>query len=80
LKRSPEIKKPILNLPVVEFTGREKMRVDFCESILEYRSETVKLKFKGYNLRIMGSALLLSDLQEGSLTVTGNIFSADFTD
>lgn len=80
MKHSPENKLPPLNLPIIEFVGRQKMRVDFCQSILEYRSETVKLKFKGFNLRIMGNDLLLSDLQEGSLTVTGNIFSADFTD
>ena len=80
MKYTDELKKVTLNTPRVEFLGRGRMLVDFCESILEYRPDTVKLKFKGYNLRIIGAELLLSDLQEGSLAITGNIFSADFTD
>ena len=80
MKYVEELKNSLSNVPKIEFLGRDKMRVDFCESILEYRDETVKLKFKGYNLRIIGADLLLSDLQEGSLTVTVRIFSADFTD
>ncbi len=80
MKYNKEQKPSVLNAPRVEFIGRNRMLVDFCESILEYRSETVKLKFRGYNLRIIGTDLLLSDLYEGSLTVTGEIFSADFTD
>lgn len=64
----------------VEIFGKNTLFADGFLKIEEYRDETVKLRFKTFRLRIIGSGLCLSDVKKSSVTVTGEIFTLDYTE
>ena len=66
--------------PQLEFVSNRKLIVDCCDSILEYQPETIKLKFRNFNIRIFGKELLLCNLNGQSIMITGTIDNVDFTE
>lgn len=62
----------------IEIMGNSRLTVEGCLGVEEYRSETVKLKFKSFSLRIFGENLVLSNLHGGSLMVCGRFSGLDF--
>ena len=66
--------------PQLEFVSNRKLIVDCCDSILEYQPETIKLKFRKFNIRIFGQDLLLCNLNGQSIMITGTIHNVDFTE
>ena len=64
----------------VEIFGKDTVFVEGFSKIIEYQSETVKIKYKKYSLRITGENLLLSNMYEKAVMITGTIFNLDFTE
>ena len=64
----------------VEIFGKDTGFVEGFSKIIEYQSETVKIKYKKYSLRITGENLLLSNMYEKAVMITGTIFNLDFTE
>ena len=64
----------------VEIFGKDTVVVEGFSKIIEYQSETVKIKYKKYSLRITGENLLLSNMYENAVMITGTIFNLDFTE
>lgn len=64
----------------IEIFGNSILYADGFLKIEEYREETVKFRFKNFRLRIIGDGLLLSDVKKRACTVTGTIFSLDYTE
>ena len=64
----------------VEIFGRDSVFAEGFLKIEEYQSETVKLKYKSFRLRIIGQTLTLSDIRANAVVVTGKILSLDYTD
>ena len=60
--------------------GTDTVFVEGFSKIIEYQSETVKIKYKKYSLRITGENLLLSNMYEKAVMITGTIFNLDFTE
>ena len=64
----------------VEIFGKDTVFVEGFSKIIEYQSETLKIKYKKYSLRITGENLLLSNMYEKAVMITGTIFNLDFTE
>ena len=64
----------------VEIFGKDTVFIEGFSKIIEYQSETVKIKYKKYSLRITGENLLLSNMYEKAVMITGTIFNLDFTE
>ena len=64
----------------VEIFEKDTVFVEGFSKIIEYQSETVKIKYKKYSLRITGENLLLSNMYEKAVMITGTIFNLDFTE
>ncbi|GEM_PF-6790167 len=64
----------------VEIFGKDTVFVEGFSKIIEYQSETVKIKYRKYSLRITGENLLLSNMYEKAVMITGTIFNLDFTE
>ena len=64
--------------PQLEFSSNRQLVVDGCKSILEYEPETVKLKLYMYNVRIIGHDLMLNNLSNETVLITGFIQSLEF--
>jgi sporulation protein YqfC len=64
--------------PQLEFSSNRQLVVDGCKSILEYEPETVKLKLYMYNVRIIGHDLILNNLNNETVMITGFIQSLEF--
>lgn len=64
----------------VEIFGRDTVFAEGFVKIEEYQSETVKLKYKNFRLRIIGENLTLSDIKSRAVVIMGRIFTLDYTD
>lgn len=64
----------------IEIFGKDTVFAEGFTKISEYQSETVKIKYKKYSLRITGENLLLSNMYERAVMITGKIFTLDFTE
>ena len=68
------------DLPPIEMSGNSRVLVGYCDGILEYEPETVKLRAGKRNIRIVGLGLDLCNLTENTVLIRGLIHSFSFED
>lgn len=62
----------------IQLSGNRRLTAEGCLGVEEYRTETVKLKFEGFCLRVFGQDLTLGNLRGDSLTINGRITGMEF--
>lgn len=68
-----------VNLPRIEIYGDRRVLIENHEGILEYGSETMRVKCGRMVVKISGDALELCNLSLTDLAVTGRIISVEMT-
>ena len=71
-------REPALEGSRVEFREDREVYVDGCVSVLEYEPETVKLNVGKYNIRIYGTGLHLTSLNDRSIRIDGRMQGLEF--
>ncbi len=61
-----------------EIFSNKKIIVEACQSIVDYRSEYIKLKLKKGFLNIMGNEFLITAFDDEKIVIKGNILSIEF--
>ncbi len=64
----------------VEMFGNKRLSLDGCFIIAEYSEENIKLKFKKGFLEIFGANLIINNVSDENLLITGKIISLEFAD
>ena len=64
----------------IEMFGDSKLSIDGCFTIFEYAEESIKLKFKKRLLEILGFNLIINNVSDENLLITGKIISLEFTE
>lgn len=69
---SPEI---IMDLPLIMFVGQQKVYIENHKGILAYNEDQLKIRVKANVLTIKGEKLLIDEIKNDSLTVSGCVVS-----
>ena len=64
----------------IEMFGNKRISLDGGFTIVEYTEEIIKLKFKKCYLEIFGANLIINNVSDENLLITGKIISLEFTD
>lgn len=64
----------------IEMFGNKRISLDGSFTIVEYTEENIKLKFKKCYLEIFGANLIINNVSDENLLITGKIISLEFTD
>lgn len=64
----------------VEMFGNKRISLDGNFTIVEYTEEIIKLKFKKCFLEIFGANLIINNVSDENLLITGKIVTLEFTD
>ena len=64
----------------IEMFGNTRLSIDGGFTILEYTEENIKLKFKKRLLEIFGSNLIINNVSDENLLITGKIVSLEFAE
>lgn len=62
----------------IEIFSNQKMILEGCKSIVDYRSDYIKLKFKKGNFSVFGKDFLISDFEDERIIIKGEISSVEF--
>ena len=68
----------MLNLPLISLTGNEELLIENYKGIIEYTDAQARLSTACGILRIEGKALVLKEITEESLSITGRITKLEF--
>ncbi len=61
-----------------EIFSNKKIIVEGCQSIVDYRSEYIKVKLKKGFLSIVGNEFLITAFDDEKIIIKGNILSIEF--
>ncbi len=64
----------------IELLGNNRLILDGVFTITEYTEENVKLKIKKGFVDIFGSQLVINNINDENLLITGKIISLEFND
>lgn len=62
----------------IEFDGNEKVIIDECDGILEYTTQQVRVKTRGFILRFQGRNLHICNMTLNSIILNGYIEKLEF--
>ena len=64
----------------IEVFGNKRIAIDGSFSIIEYSEECIKLKCKKNTFQILGVGLMINNVSDENLLVTGKIITLEFID
>ena len=68
----------VLDIPKIVIAGRERIYVENYISVLEYKTDNIKLKYKTGVIELLGSKFEIIGLNEGNISVSGKLSSVRF--
>ncbi len=64
----------------IELLGNNRLSLDGEFLVIEYTEETVKLKMKKGFIQIYGARLIINNINDENLLITGKIISLEFNE
>lgn len=64
---------PIPGLPLIEIAGERRVLIENHRGVIEYGSQTIRLKVKYGQVCICGSGLELARMTRGQLVISGRV-------
>ena len=69
----------IFNIPRITMMANKEIRIENCNSVLEYESDKVTVSATDIIVELLGEALCINIITDDEILVCGNIMSINFS-
>lgn len=71
-------KEVIIDLPLISMTGNEDLTIENYKGVIEYSEERIRINTSKGVIKIEGKNLLLNEITDDDIAVTGTILKLEF--
>ncbi len=71
-------KEIVVDLPLISMTGNEELTIENYKGVIEYSEERVRINTAKGVIKIEGKNLLLNEITDDDIGVTGTILKLEF--
>ncbi len=71
-------KEIVVDLPLISMTGNEELTIENYKGVIEYSEERIRINTAKGVIKIEGKNLLLNEITDDDIGVTGTILKLEF--